>query len=1031
MLIDSGSTHNVIDEKTWLYMKKSGLEVINSTTECKEKLKAYGQNSYLQIVGQFEAVVMIEDNGKDYKTSAKFFVVKNGSQPLLGKITATILGVLIVELPSTRKSQINSTSAERVITPFPRIKGVKLVIPIDESVPPVSQHPRRPPIALQRKVEEKLNELLRLDIIEEAVGHSLWVSPVVVVPKGVDDIRLCIDMRLANKAIKREHYMIPSFDDFLPHLTAARVFSRIDIRNAYHQVELDEKCRYITTFITHKGVFRYKRLMFGISCAPEMFQTIMEQMLAKCSNTLNYIDDVVVFGKNEEEHDHVLRQVLDTLRKRDVLLNQEKCIFKVPEIVFLGHRISGKGIKPAEDKISSIKSFREPQTREELRSFLGLVNYVGRFIKDCATVTDPLRQLIHQGVDFLWEEKHRKAFETLKDMISTPETLSYFDNGRRTRVIADASPVGIGAVLVQFDGDNTTPQVIAYASKSLSKTEQRYCQTEREALALVWAVEKFSIYLIGREFELETDHKPLEIIFKPQSRPCARIERWVLRLQSFRFRVIYKKGSLNVADSLSRLATSKIQETFDVEDDNMVRSIVESAAVDVTEIEEASALDPEFGKLRESVMTGRWTEEVKAYQPFRDELTVTGNILIRGNKLVVPGKIRSRMLNLAHEGHPGESAKKRRLRDRVWWPGLDNDVTKFVKVCEGCSLVTTPNRPEPMVRRELPSGPWIDIALDFLGPLPSGEYLLVVVDYFSRYKEVEIMSKITAKETVNRLDKIFTRLGYPRTFTVDNGRQFVSEEFDYFCKERGITLNKTTPYWPQQNGEVKRQNRSLLKRLRISNGLNRDWKKDLLEYMAMYYTTPHSTTGRTPTELCLGRAIRGKIPSLQDIETQPPLTTEYRDRDKMLKEKGKDKEDKKRGAKESDIIIGDVVLMKNVLPGNKLTTTFGRNRFIVTGKAGASVTVMDIKSRKIYCRNSAHLKKVYEPEDAQSGKEADEGQQDMRDQEITQYKDDMLCEQDDDQETEDNIEATDRMITQTRNKRTVREPEKFKDFVRS
>ncbi|XP_055714359.1 uncharacterized protein K02A2.6-like [Phlebotomus papatasi] len=513
------------------------------------------------------------------------------------------------------------------------------------------------------------------------------------------------------------------------------------------------------------------------------------------------------------------------------------------------------------------------------------------------------------------------AFETLKDIISTPETLSYFDNGRRTRVIADASPVGIGAVLVQFDGDNTTPQVIAYASKSLSKTEQR------------------ATYIV-----------------------------------------------------------------------------VESAAVDVTEIEEASALDPEFGKLRESVMTGRWTEEVKAYQPFRDELTVTGNILIRGNKLVVPGKIRSRMLNLAHEGHPGESAMKRRLRDRVWWPGLDNDVTKFVKVCEGCSLVTTPNRPEPMVRRELPSGPWIDIALDFLGPLPSGKYLLVVVDYFNRYKEVEIMSKITAKETVNRLDKIFARLGYPRTLTVDNGRQFVSAQFDYFCKQRGITLNKTTSYWLQQNGEVERQNRSLLKRLRFSNELNRDWKKDLLEYMVMYYTTPHSTTGKTPTELCLGRTIRGKIPSLRDIETQPPLKTEYRERDKMLKEKGKDKEDKKRGAKESDIIIGDVVLIKNVLPGNKLTITFGRNRFIVTGKAGASVTVKDIKCRKIFCRNSTHLKKVYEPEDAQSGKEADEGQQDMRDQEVTQYNDDMLCEQDYDQETEDNIEATDRMNTQTRNK---------------
>lgn len=213
---------------------------------------------------------------------------------------------------------------------------------------------------------------------------------------------------------------------------------------------------------------------------------------------------------------------------------------------------------------------------------------------------------------------------------------------------------------------------------------------------------------------------------------------------------------------------------------------------------------------------------------------------------------------------------------------MDDAIARTVDGCEGCRLVSLPERPEPMQRRQLPEAPWLDVAIDFLGPLPSGDYLLVIIDYFSRYKEVEILRKITAQETAERLERIFVRLGYPRTITLDNGRQFVSREFEEFCNRRGIILNRTTPYWPQENGLVERQNRSLMKRLKISQALNRDWKKDLNDYLTMYYSTPHCTTSKTPSELMSGRNIRTKLPSLRDLSSSVP-STEYRDKDQQAK----------------------------------------------------------------------------------------------------------------------------------------------------
>lgn len=219
------------------------------------------------------------------------------------------------------------------------------------------------------------------------------------------------------------------------------------------------------------------------------------------------------------------------------------------------------------------------------------------------------------------------------------------------------------------------------------------------------------------------------------------------------------------------------------------------------------------------------------------------------------------------------------------------------------------------------------------------------------------MTRITAKDTIDRLHKIFTRLGFPVTLTLDNARQFISGEFDEYCSAHGIHLNNTTPYWPQENGLVERQNRSVLKRLQISHALKRNWKADLNDYLMMYYTTPHSVTGKTPTEMCFGRTIRSKLPYLSDIEVVP-TDMEVADRDLISKQKGKDQQDVSRRAAPSNIVPGATVLLKNLLPQNKLATTFSPTEYVVLDKTGARVTVQNKDNNKVYQRNSAHVKLV-------------------------------------------------------------------------
>ncbi len=493
--------------------------------------------------------------------------------------------------------------------------------------------------------------------------------------------------------------------------------------------------------------------------------------------------------------------------------------------------------------------------------------------------------------------------------------------------------------------------------------------TEKEALALVWATERFHPYIYGIPFELVMDHKPLQAIYSATSKPCARVERWVLRMQPYTFTVRYVPGKANIADPLSRLQQPSVQgpkpTELGEEAEEYVRFVAISAtprALTTREVERASAEDEELEEVRRCIETNKWDNcSVKTYAAISMELCTIGKLVLRGCRIVMPRKMRPKTIALAHEGHLGIVATKQNLRSRVWWPGMDKEAEKYCRSCHGCQIAAQASPPEPIRTTPLPAGPWQDLSMDFLGPLPTGENVFVVVDYYSRYYEVELMKSITAEKTIDALHRIFARHGLPISVSSDNGPQFKSATLHEYLAHMGIMHHKVTPRWPQANGEVERQNESLLKRMRIAHAEGGDWRRAIVDYMAAYRATPQATTGKSPAELLFGRPMKTKMPEF--IKDQVDL--EVRDHDAERKGLSKLYADQRRGARESDIQLGDKAIMIDEDKG-KLDTNFKPVVGDVVAKAGSRVTV-EMPSGARYDRNSSHVRKYIEPEAQNEG----------------------------------------------------------------
>lgn len=777
MVADTGCGQNIISSKLYKeQFKRCPLKHTN------KKFVAYGQRYPLKCLGYFEANMTTGMSS----IVEHIYVIEGHAESLLGRQCCFDLGVLKqVKFMNTDNASIKISNDklsslvkeyDDLFHGLSNITNFTHNINIDPNIKAVSQPLRRIPLSQIEAVSDEIDRMLEDGVIEKSTKPSPWVSNLVVVPKQSGGIRLCCDYRELNKAIIRERHVLPKVEDTLNALCGSRYFAKIDARSGFLQLSLAEDSRHLTTFITNKGCFQFKRVPFGLSDISETFQKVMEEILYGLEGVKISIDDVIVHAYTLDELIVRLRRVFERCRQRNLKLNASKCEFGLTEIKVLGHVITSQGIKPDPAKTEAIRNAPAPKNVSEVKSFLGLCGYVSKFIPHYADLVEPLRVMTRKGVNWLWANEQAQAFDRLKLALSSESVLACFKLGCPTFLITDASPVGLGAVLVQ---EQCTKELkpVAYISRSLSSTEERYSQIERETLACVWAVERFHNYLFGNEFVLCVDNKPLTSLLAPNCKKILppRIQRLAWRLYQYNYKIEHVVGEKNIADLLSRLPLSELDETTSGRvADSYIRFVVgfdeSERALSFADLRAATAKDKILSVLLNLIQSGTWSadENIKPFRLLRDQLSVYDGIVLRGDRIVVPEVLVKRVLKLAHISHVGMVKTKQNLRQKYFWIGMDKDIESFVQNCEACATTRPLNFNTPLQPVSFPKGPWIKGGVDIVGPIED-KYLVTFIDYYSSFPEVVITRDISAKNIVRILSDIFARHGYPEEIVSDNG----------------------------------------------------------------------------------------------------------------------------------------------------------------------------------------------------------------------------------------------------------------------
>lgn len=974
-LIDSGAQVNTFTLDLFNALMANGeygRRVFNIKQGSDRSLRGYASDGVIQVSATFEAQLFVSNDRP--VLLEKFYVVRE-LQALLGRITASRYSILMLgtKVPintyslggtSWQNCEVGALSTDEK---FPKFNVPPVRIEYNKSEPPCRNVFMNIPPAVKPLVEERLRKLETSDIIERVTDEmdSSFCSSMLVVPKGKDDIRLVIDLRGPNRYVYRTPFAMPTLEGILAELHGAKWFSTIDLSNAFFHIELDHESRHLTNFCTEFGMFRFVRLPFGLCNAPDIFQeTLQRKILGGCKGVKNYQDDVLVFGSTKEEHDENLAAVLERLRNHNVRLNEEKCVFGSQAVTFLGFMLTSEGWQVEDEKLSAIENCRRPETCSEVKSFLGLVTFVDRFIPSRADLTQYLRTLANSD-KFYWTDNEEQEFQFLRSgALKTIRTLGYYSPTDPIELYVDASPVGLGAVLVQRDIDQRA-RIIACASKSLTVTEKRYPQTHREALAVVWGVERFSTYLLSRSFVIRTDAEANQFIFNGThrlgKRALSRADAWALRLQSFDFAIERVPGTMNVADALSRLIC-ETQDPIAVEEDdeNHLLYAIDVGHMEISweEIERETEKDDELRKVRNALQNNFWTKDLQKFEAQRKNLRFIGYLIFKDDRAVLPESLRQTAMQSAHGGHIGIVAMKKIMRQYFWWPGMSTAVENFVKGCEVCMQLSNKNPPIPLSSRLLPEGPWEVLQIDFL-KVPgfgTGEFL-VVVDTYSRYLFVVEMKQTDAESTNAALREVFQQWGCPLTIQSDNGPPFQSACFTRYWESIGVKVRKSIPLSPQTNGAVERQNPGITKALAASKLEGTNWRRALELYVHHRNTlVPHSRLGITPFELMVGWRYRGTFTSLWHPDKPELDRLDVRERDDLTKLKSKRDADESRGAKESTIKVGDWVLLAQQRR-NKTDATFSGERFRVLAKDGAKLVVLSANGIQ-YSRSVNDVRKV-------------------------------------------------------------------------
>ena len=798
MELDTGSAVSVISKQD--YTTHFGNKQLKNTNIT---LKTYSGEKVVPL-GVFE--VKVEHEGQT--AMLKLYAVEKGGPALFGRdwLQKIQLNWKNIKCLHNVSSGIQSSeNLDNILKRYPSVfqdrigsvNGIKATLHFKPDATSKFMKPRPVAYSLKPKIEAELDKL-ELQGIVYRVDTSEWATPIVAIPKKDGSVRICGDFKVTlNPVLDVDQYPLPKTEDVFANLAGGEKFTKLDLRQAYLQLHLSDESKPLLTINTHKGLYRYNRMTYGISPAPSIWQRTMDTILKALPGVQCILDDMIITGRNDAEHLQNLERVLQRLQQYGLRVNIDKCYFMKERVTYCGHEIDKSGLWKMKDKVDAVLNAPVPQNVAQLRSLLGLVNYYNRYLPNLATVIKPLHELLEKNRKWVWSDACQLAFENIKKLITSEPVLTHYDPTAPIRLACDASPYGLGAVLSHVTPDGSE-KPIAFASRSLSKAERNYAQIDREAVAIFWAVKKFHAYLFGRKFTLLTDHQPLTSIFSPsKSIPvtsAARLQRYALFLSGFNYDIefISTKRHCN-ADAMSRLPLSSSNDEDDNEpsaEDIFHISQIQYLPMTHAVIQRETKRDKILSQVYDQVQNG-WQFQSKGslLAPFysrRNEITIHQDCLLWGIRVIIPSKLQNKVLNLLHSTHPGIVRMKSLARSYVFWPGIDKDIENLVKQCSGYQKQQNEPAKAFLHPWEWPTSPWERVHIDFLGPFMNRMFF-VMVDAHSKWPEVFMMKSTTTEKTINVMRSVFARNGLCTQIVSDNGPQFVNSTFANFMKSNGIT----------------------------------------------------------------------------------------------------------------------------------------------------------------------------------------------------------------------------------------------------
>ena len=727
--------------------------------------------------------------------------------------------------------------------------------------PPVKAKFRRLSPEKLRAAKQAFADMEKMGLCRKAA--SAWASPLHLVPKPDGAWRPCGDYRRLNLQTEPDHYPLPNISDLTTQLDGAKVFSKLDLLKGYFQIPVNPDDVDKTAIITPFGSFVFHYFTFGLRNSGATFQRMMDQIFGELPFCAIYVDDILIYSKSEEQHQHHLRTVLQLLQDNGLVARPDKCIFGVSKVEFLGHEITASGVRPLPSKVAAIRDFPTPTTIRALQEFTGMVNYYHRFLPGIANKMAPIYEALTGNPKTLpWDDTLQRAFDDTKQALTDATTLSFPRPGAHLTLSTDASNVAVGAVIEQTVNGTTKP--LGFFSRKLRPAERNYSTFDRELLAVHLAVRHFRHLLDGARFTIRTDHRPLVHAFtKAADAWSPRQQRQLSAIAEYGCEIEYLPGEKNpVADALSRIEINNTQ-----------------LGIDYNAVADAQAADNEVPAYRSAITNLRWQDVL-----FGDNgRTIMCDVSTGRTRPYIPQALRRQVFDTIHGlSHPSGRSTAKLITQKFIWHGINRDVRHWARTCLPCQASKVSTHTESGIGHfPQPHRRFGHLHVDVVGPLPSSEgfqYLFTSTERSTRWPEAIPMTGATAQDCARALlDGWVSRFGVPDDITSDRGAAFTSRLWTALGQLMGSKVHHTTAYNPAANGMAERTHRTLKASL-MARCTGPDWRAQLPWVLLGLRTTPKEGLNVSPAEMVFGEtiAVPGEFfpisPSDDDTDAAAHLT---------------------------------------------------------------------------------------------------------------------------------------------------------------